>query len=160
MREVRRINTYETEYNFKEYHISYTCTTERRIFSMQSMDTITTTFNLLILHFRHTREHLSATVRRLILQKFPIEAQSLKRRVTSWTAGVRFPRGARNFSLLCSVQTGSGVHPVPYPVGIEGSFPTVKWSESEADHSSACSAEVKNGGVIRPLPHTSSWRGT
>jgi hypothetical protein len=29
----------------------------------------------------------------------------------------------------------------------------------EADHSSPSSAEVKNGGTIPPLPHTSSWRG-
>jgi hypothetical protein len=28
-----------------------------------------------------------------------------------WTAGVRFPAEARNFSLLHSVQTGSGAHP-------------------------------------------------
>jgi hypothetical protein len=32
------------------------------------------------------------------------------------TAGVRFPAGARDFSLLHSVQNGSGAHPASYPV--------------------------------------------
>jgi hypothetical protein len=30
----------------------------------------------------------------------------------------------------------------------------------EADRSLLSSAEVKNGGAIPPLPHTSSWRGS
>jgi hypothetical protein len=34
----------------------------------------------------------------------------------------------------------------------------VKWPRREADHSSPSSAEVKNGGAIPPLSHTSSWR--
>jgi hypothetical protein len=29
--------------------------------------------------------------------------------------------------------------------------------ECESDHSPPCSAEVKNGGAIYPLPHMSSW---
>jgi hypothetical protein len=35
----------------------------------------------------------------------------------------------------------------------------IKWPGREADHSPPCSAEVKNGEAIRPLPNTSSWRG-
>jgi hypothetical protein len=38
-------------------------------------------------------------------------------------------------------------------------FPGVKRPRREADHSLPSSAEVKNGGTIPPLPHTSSWRG-
>jgi hypothetical protein len=29
----------------------------------------------------------------------------------------------------------------------------------EADHSPPSNVDVKNGGTIPPLPHTSSWRG-
>jgi hypothetical protein len=36
---------------------------------------------------------------------------------------------------------------------------TVKRQATEADHSSPPSAEVKKGGAMSPLPHTSSWRG-
>jgi hypothetical protein len=38
--------------------------------------------------------------------------------------------------------------------------PGVKRQGREADgHSPSFSAEVKNGGAIPPLPHTSSWHG-
>jgi hypothetical protein len=37
--------------------------------------------------------------------------------------GVRIPAGAGNCSLRHRVQTGSGAHPVSYPVGTGGSFP-------------------------------------
>jgi hypothetical protein len=40
---------------------------------------------------------------------------------TGWTAGVRFPAGARNFSVLHSVQIGSGAHPASSPMGAGGS---------------------------------------
>jgi hypothetical protein len=39
---------------------------------------------------------------------------------------VRFPAGARNFSLHHRVQNGSGVHPAFYPVSTRGSFPEGK----------------------------------
>jgi hypothetical protein len=39
---------------------------------------------------------------------------------------VRFLAGARDFSLLHSIQTSSGDHPASYPVGIRGSFPRDK----------------------------------
>jgi hypothetical protein len=38
-------------------------------------------------------------------------------------------------------------------------FPGLKRQRRESDHSPPSSAEVKNGGAIPPLPHTSSWRG-
>jgi hypothetical protein len=44
---------------------------------------------------------------------------------TGWTARVRFP-AVEDVSLLHVVQTGSGAHPVSYPVGTEGSFPGCK----------------------------------
>jgi hypothetical protein len=34
---------------------------------------------------------------------------------------VRFPAGARNFSLRHRVQNGSGAHPASYPMGTRGS---------------------------------------
>jgi hypothetical protein len=37
--------------------------------------------------------------------------------------GVRFPAGARNFSLRHHVQNGSGAHPASYPMGTRDSFP-------------------------------------
>jgi hypothetical protein len=41
-------------------------------------------------------------------------------------AGVRLPVGAWYFSLLHSVETGSGAHPFSYPMGIWGSLPKHK----------------------------------
>jgi hypothetical protein len=38
-------------------------------------------------------------------------------------------------------------------------FPGAKRQGHEADYSPLSSAEVKNGGAIAPLPHTSSWHG-
>jgi hypothetical protein len=35
----------------------------------------------------------------------------------------------------------------------------VKRQGREADHSPPSGAEVKSGGAILPLPHTSPWRG-
>jgi hypothetical protein len=70
--------------------------------------------------------------------------------------GVKSPAGAREFSLLHSVQTGSGAHPASYPNGTWGSIPGVKRKGYEADHSPPPSAEVKNGEDIPPLPHTPS----
>jgi hypothetical protein len=61
-----------------------------------------------------------------------------------WKIGVRFSVGARNFSLLHLVQTGSGAHPVSYPMG-SGFFSVgVKRQGHEAEHSPPSSAEVQN----------------
>jgi hypothetical protein len=40
---------------------------------------------------------------------------------TRWTTGVRFPAGARTFSLRHRVSTGSEVHPASYQMDTEGS---------------------------------------
>jgi hypothetical protein len=43
--------------------------------------------------------------------------------------------------------------------------PSIKWAPGvkrpglEADNLPPSSAEIKNGGAISPLPHTSSWLG-
>jgi hypothetical protein len=69
---------------------------------------------------------------------------------TSWTAGVRFFARKRDVSLLHSVQSGSGVHPVSSPV-VPGEFSLeVKWPEACGCHPLQTSAEVKNGGVVPP----------
>jgi hypothetical protein len=59
--------------------------------------------------------------------------QSVLRRAKAWESWVRFPAGAREFSLFHCFQTESGAHP-PF------------------------NADVKKDGPISPLPHTSSWR--
>jgi hypothetical protein len=59
-------------------------------------------------------------------------------------------------SLLHSVQIDPGAHPASYPMGTGASFPGGKATGREADHSPPSSAEVKKGGAITPLLHTSS----
>jgi hypothetical protein len=43
-------------------------------------------------------------------------AQSVYGHITGWTAGVRFPVGARDFSILQSVEIGSGSPPPQPPI--------------------------------------------
>jgi hypothetical protein len=43
--------------------------------------------------------------------------------ISDWGSRVRFPTGARNFSLHRRVQKGSGTHPASYPVGTRVYFP-------------------------------------
>jgi hypothetical protein len=62
-------------------------------------------------------------------------AQSVKRRAKGQTVGVRFPAEA-SFSLLHSIQTGSGASPAFDPMGNVSLSPGVKWQGREADHSS------------------------
>jgi hypothetical protein len=73
---------------------------------------------------------------------------------TGWTTGVRFPPGARAFSVLHNIQTDSGVHPASYLIGAWGFFfggkTTRTWSWPLTT-----SVKVKNDGAIPPLPHTS-----
>jgi hypothetical protein len=66
--------------------------------------------------------------------------------VTGYTAE------AGDFSVLHSVQTGSGAHTASCPVGTGGSSFVGKGGR-EADQSPVTNAEVKNGGAILPLPH-------
>jgi hypothetical protein len=57
-------------------------------------------------------------------------------------------RGKRP-TLLHSVQTGSGVHPISYKIDIGGSFPGgIKQPAREADHSPQFCSEVKNDRII------------
>jgi hypothetical protein len=65
-------------------------------------------------------------------------------------------QGRDIFSLLHSVHTGSGAHPISY---MSTMGPGVRRPVSDADHSPLSSAEVMNGGAITPLPHKSSWHG-
>jgi hypothetical protein len=68
-------------------------------------------------------------------------------------AGVRFPAGERNVSLLHIVQTGYGALAASCLMGTG-----LKRPEREDDHSPPSSAEVKNGGTLLLLFHMSSWR--
>jgi hypothetical protein len=58
---------------------------------------------------------------------------------------VRVPTEAENLSLHHrNIQTGSGTHPAPYPMGTRVLSLRVKRPGREADHSPPSSAEVKN----------------
>jgi hypothetical protein len=67
-----------------------------------------------------------------------------------------------DFSLLSTLQTGSGAQPPSHPMGTggEGNFPQgLKLQGREADHSPPSTVGDKNGGAIPALLHTFSWRG-
>jgi hypothetical protein len=80
-----------------------------------------------------------SNVMNLRLVKWPRRSRDSAEPRAVWS-GVRVPAGAGNFSLHDLVQTGSGAHPVSYPMGTRGYFP----GGHEADHSPLSSAEVKN----------------
>jgi hypothetical protein len=61
----------------------------------------------------------------------------------SRTTGVRFPAGARYFSLLHSVQC---------PINTGDAFLEVRRPKGEARHSPPSSVEIKNGGAIPSTP--------
>jgi hypothetical protein len=63
-------------------------------------------------------------------------------------------RQGQDFSLLYSVQTGPGAH----PMCTEGSYPEDKAAEAWSWPFTSICAEIKNGGAIPQLPHMSSWR--
>jgi hypothetical protein len=75
---------------------------------------------------------------------------------TGWTARVRFP-GVQHF--LFSTASRPALGPIQPSVQWlpRDLSPEVKRLVREADHAPPSSAEVKNGGAIPPLPHTSSW---
>jgi hypothetical protein len=59
--------------------------------------------------------------------------------------GVRSQAGAKDFSSILCVQTGSEAHPVSCPVGTGGPFPGGKARQGrDADLSPPSSAEVEN----------------
>jgi hypothetical protein len=69
---------------------------------------------------------------------------------------VRFLAEAREFSLLQSVQTGSGAHFAPYLMGLKALSPEIKRPERQAHHLPPFDAEAKNDETIPPLYHTCS----
>jgi hypothetical protein len=78
------------------------------------------------------------------------QAQSVKRRAMSSTAGVRYPAGVRDFSFLYSVQAGSGARPASPPMGAGGCFPGDKTTGA---WSLLLTSRMEDGGAIPPLPH-------
>jgi hypothetical protein len=59
--------------------------------------------------------------------------------------GVRSPAGAKDFSSILCVQTGSWAHPASFPMGTGDPFPGGKARPGrDADHSPPSSAEVVN----------------
>jgi hypothetical protein len=59
---------------------------------------------------------------------------------------LQFLARARDFSLLHSVQTGSGVHPASSPMGTGDSF-----LRGKVGHLPPSGAEGENGGAVSPL---------
>jgi len=68
--------------------------------------------------------------------------------------GIQFSAGTENFSLYHCIQTGSGAHPISYPVGTSGSCSGggVKQLGHEADHSHLSGTEVKNARFYSSTP--------
>jgi hypothetical protein len=63
----------------------------------------------------------------------------------NWAIGVRSPAGAKGFSSILCVQTGSGAHSASCTMGTVGPFPGDKARPGrDADHSPPSSAEVVN----------------
>lgn len=58
------------------------------------------------------------------------------------------PAGARYFSPLQNVQTGSGAQSPSYSIGNGDNFPGVKLSEQEIDHSPPSDTKVRRSGAI------------
>jgi hypothetical protein len=59
--------------------------------------------------------------------------------------GVRSPTGAKDFSCILCVQTGSGAHRASFQMGTGGPFPGRKARPGrDVDHSPPSSAEVVN----------------
>jgi hypothetical protein len=81
-------------------------------------------------------------------------AQSVYRLATVWTTeGSEFKSWyGQEFSLVHVVQTGSGAHPVSYPMSPGGSFPEEKRQGREADHSPPTSVEVKKMWIYMFTP--------
>jgi hypothetical protein len=76
----------------------------------------------------------------------------------TWTAGIQFAAGAEVvlYSAASRLAWGPTQPPVIFTRGLSKG---VKCLWCEADRSPS-SAEVKNGGAILPLSHTSSWHGS
>jgi hypothetical protein len=71
--------------------------------------------------------------------------------------------GVADLSHLHCVETDSGAHPHTLPPiqWVRGSVSSgIKRPGCEADHPPQSIVEVKNGGALLRLPHTSSWHGS
>jgi hypothetical protein len=81
-------------------------------------------------------------------------AQSVYWWAMGCSAGIRFPAVAI-YSILHSVQIGSGAQPPSYPTSAGGCFPGVKRERRQNNCSPPSSAEVKIGGATIPSlsPH-------
>jgi hypothetical protein len=80
----------------------------------------------------------------LIVTADDCEPGSSVSQTTDWTAGVRSPTEAEDFSSNLCVQTGSGAHPASCTMGTGGSLSGGKARPGrDADHSPPSSAEVK-----------------
>jgi hypothetical protein len=64
----------------------------------------------------------------------------------AWSIGIQFLEG-EDFSLLCSIATGSGAHLASYTMSTGDDSPEVVWQERKADHSPPFNAKVKNGDL-------------
>jgi hypothetical protein len=79
-----------------------------------------------------------------------------------WMTGIQFLAGAMMgfFSLHDCIQTGSGAHPIAYPMGTEGDLTLgVKQPEHEADYPPPSSAMVKNAWNYTSTPQYASCHG-
>ena len=74
------------------------------------------------------------------------------RRLRAGWSGVRVLVGARDFSLLQSIQTGSKIYPASYWVNIGVTSQGLKWLGREFNYSSLCIAEVKNEWTYTSAP--------
>jgi hypothetical protein len=89
-------------------------------------------------------------------------AQSVQCLTTDWTAGLRSPTDAEDFSSSLCVQTGSGAHPASCTVGTGGSFPGGKARPGrDADRSPPSSVEFKEELELYIFSHQAPpWRVT
>jgi hypothetical protein len=78
--------------------------------------------------------------------------------MSDWLQATGWMTEASSFSLLHNVQTGIGAHTASNPMVPRTFSAGIKWPRREAYHLHPSNTEVRNGGVIAPLPHKSSLR--
>jgi len=76
-----------------------------------------------------------------------------------WMTGVQLPAGTEVLSLCHHILTGSGAHPISYPVISRALSIGVKQLGIEAVHSPPPSAKVRNAWSYISIPHMPSWHG-
>jgi hypothetical protein len=77
-----------------------------------------------------------------------------------WMVRDQYQAGARIF--LYSTASALALQPTQPPMqwALGVVSPETKQPRHDADHSPLSCVEIKNGGVIPLLPHTSSWSGS